>query len=738
MGVLLCVLLLAIMADRKVIIVKEGGGACYTRAGENEGTIVNKAFIFLETWGKDNMERPSFVQDDTAWDAVMDLYKDSDKVSWIKKMKEEGVDVMSCNEQDIREFMSTELFDKRNIKKKTSINNMVSAVRGMFRAIGREHAYGNGHVYNNLGRFLVNSGNPMTTATERYLEEKLEKIMKGRNESSKKKIDDKYGLPLSIVSGYTLLLYHLDRLAVLVDKWKRGQIKQSERIVNLCMLIMVYAFLLHEGSRPIELVSHMRHKDMFFPLHKRVYMLTLVFLSPETLRFLIENNGIPYYVCAFFKGKDKQKRVLRMKSVIPCAYNVLDLTWLYTICMKVRMMVAGDGTDLFKEGLNMTSLRHRLLKKKEVFKDMTFYSFRYGAAEEDKKSNIDGSWTRTRMGHTAVSMMKERYAKNLDKRVGDCPLGMDNYEVATNPKVISLEMNMIDDGGCCFDTEWLDKTFGENEKMKEEFVAVSDLVEKFCENDDMDAYDELKERHLDFDLEDLPLGTHIAVPVEMLKNEEVKKIYDDSRKGVIPAFGSVPEPKIVPELWSFPQVMYGNWRKLLDTPETYKSKDFILATKDNSKDSKKRTRVDEGKAKKKAKLDQLECEKEIDEGSGDEDEAIEAETRPCCADIEPGDHVVILCKDARDACALKLPNFEAYVWIARAEKGMKRSGDFKGKFYRNIDKKLDGALVMRDKAEVVRIVDDSIVHIFGAEPDVDFELTVENIMEIEYIFSESL
>ena len=715
------------MPETKVIIVKEGGGACYTRAGENEGTIVNKAFIFLETWGKegDDLKKPSFIQDDRAWDTIMELYKDDERVSWIKKIKEYGLNIMACNEQDLREFMSVELFDKRAIRKKSSINNMCSAVRGMFRAIGREHGYGSGQVYNNLGRFLVNSGNPMTTATERYLEEKLEKRMKDQGETSKKKIDDKFAFPLSVVSGYVLVLYHLKKLVDQIGKWKRGQIKQVERIINLSMMVVMYVFLLHEGSRPNEVLGQMQHKDMFFPLHKRVYMLTLTFLSPTTLRFLIEGNKIPYYVCGFYKSKTKKTWLMRMKSVIPCAYNVLDLCWIYTICMKIRLMLGDDVSCVFKEGLNMTSLRYRLLKHLDLFANMTFYSFRYGAAEEDKKGHIDPIWTRQRMGHSVTSMMKERYAKNLENRVGDCPLGMDNYETATNAKVISLEMRVIGDMGCSYDTKWLDESFGDRDDMKSEFVMVSDLVERFCENDDLEAYQQLKdhfhETHVNFGIKDLPIGTHIAIPGNMLRTDDAKKLYESSRDGVSEGFKKVNEPRIVPELWSFPQVMYGNWRKLLDVAEKYKSKDFIIEP------SRKRAADTTCDEKVEKKLREERVSKEEEEEGGD---------ACCCADIEKGDHVVILCADSKDACALRLPNIDKYVWVGKADRGMKRSGEFKGKLYRDANgkKRLDGSLVMKKDSETIEIIDDSVVHIFAAEPGVKFELSEENINEIEARF----
>lgn len=716
---------------RRVIIVKEGGGACYTRPGENETTILNKAFIFKNTWTNfcdgEVVKKLSFIEDDDAWDAVMELYKDTEKVGWIKKLKAADIDPLACNEDDLREFMSDDLFDKRSIAKKSSINNMCSAVRGMFRLIGREHAYGSGKIHKNLGRFLVDSSNPMTTATERYLEQRLENIMQESGSTSKKKKDDKYGPPVSVVIGFVILLYHLTKVTRQLIK---KTVTQIERIINVCMMTMMYTFLLHEGGRPIEVLKHLRHKDLFFPLHKRVYMLTLAFLSPKTLCHLVSNNAIPYYACAMYKGKDKQHRVLRIKSMLPCAYNVLDLPWIYTICTKIKLFMDSNEplTEMvFKQNVNMTSLRHRLLKKVDPFKDMTFYSFRYGAAEEDKKAKINPMWTRTRMGHTDTSQMKERYAENLDKRVGDCPLGMDDREVSTDARLIKLEMNVIDEGGCCYDSEWLARAFDKDthESMKIEFEKVSDLVARFCEEEDMIAYAVLEEhfsKHHDT-LEDitskLPLGMHIMIPKDMLRNEVVAKVYDDSKKHLESVFAKVKAPRIIPELWSFPQVMYGNWRNLMGVQE----KEFIPIS------CLKRKREDHNTQE---TPEEQPC--KAPKNLGEEEE----EQEQCyCSDIEKGDHVVILCTDPKDACALKLPNVNQYVWIAKADKAMKRSGDFKGRFYKNKNKSLVSTsdLTMRSTSETMKIVDDSVVHIFAADHLEDFVLTVDNVAEIEARFA---
>lgn len=712
-------------SDRRVIVVKEGGGALYTRPGENEETITNKAFCFINTWqyfcnAEDvtKLHRPSFVKDITAWNHVMKMYQDTSKVGWIKRMMDEGMDLMSCNEQAVREFLSKDIFDTRKINKKSTINNMCSSVRGMFRDIGREHAYGHGQIYKHLGSFLVDSANPLTTATERYLEQKLENIMKSHNETSKRQPGDKYGPPLSIITAYTIMLYHLVKLIKSVTKWQIKQCKQVERIVNLALLTLTYMFLMHEGSRPIELGSHLEHAHLFFPLHKRVYMLTLVFLSPSTLNYIMSNNLIPYYACGFYKGKDKQHKLYRLKSVIPSSFNAIDLPWIYTICMKIILLVSPTSLTkmVFKQNLNLTSLRHRILKNIAVFLGTTFYGFRYGAAEEDKKAKIDPNWTRQRMGHTSTSLMKDRYAKNEGKRIADSPLGLDAFDTPTNPKLINLEMNVIDEGGCAYDTQWLENSIPDLE-MRKEFTEVSSLVSKFCEYQDHASYVELLERFkeshptMDF-LTELPLGTHFMIHPQLM-SDNLKVIFDTTVSYLQQTFAYTSQPRIIPDLWSFPQVMYGNWRKLLDIPDKYSTKDFIVPPKKTEPNKKPRL-------------------EEIITSTDD----MEYDDDPTVSDIEPNDHVVILCKQPSDPSALQLPNIpNTFVWIVKARRAVsKKTGMLTGTFYKNKTKDITAPLLMATKPETVHVVDDCIVHIFAADPDNEFELTEDNILEIERHF----
>lgn len=717
-----------------VIIIKEGGGAVYTRAGENEEDIMCKAFFFMKTWPQfetaeydsSKVECPDVIDNEVAWQKIVELYNNKDRVNIIRRMMASPhiQDILHCKEDEVREFLLDELFRSKtkNFTKKASINNMCSNLRGMFRSIGREHSAEHGKVYKFFHKDLVNSANPMTTATERLLEVKLETLMKANNGTSIRQATDKHSAPISVVGAYALLLMHLDRALHRMKDLVSNQIKQTERVENMLNLFLINAFELHEGSRPIELQKHMYHKDLFLPLHQRVYWLTLAFLSPPTLNYLLVNNKIPYYVYGLFKGKGEQSRLYRMKGVIPCAFNSVDIVTLYTITMKCMLCILPEQLDeyVFKRDLNITSLRARL-DKHSLFANFTHYSYRYGAAKEEKAAKINPDWTRQRMGHSVKSNMKDRYANTKELRVTcggeDIPLGMDIYDTPTNPKVITLEMNLISNGGVSYDTKWLDNCFDGHHEMKLEFEQVNMLVTRFLEEDDDAAKETLLEmfetshprKELDRWLGQFPLGTHINIPTSMT-TPALRDLMQKHTESLNELLEPVDKPRITPELWSFPQVMYGNWRKLLEIPDTLAPKDLIVKPKPQERQEPpaKKPRIEE--------------------------EPPEIAEANCIEDIEPNDHIVILCRDTRDPCRLKLPHIDEFVWVARATAHVTKKGKFSGVFYTNKEHDISKPLHVRNgNIETMTITDDSLVKIYAAD-DEEFSLTAENIQEIEDIW----
>ena len=159
-------------------------GVKYTKDGENARTIVNKAYAFMKTWdsvlsGAEVVEKPADMTDTTAWAALEKMYGNKDRVRWAKRMAEEGLNLRSCTESDVKDFLIRELFQTdRKVNTTSYVADICSDVRGMFRAIGREHRWGGGQNYDHLMEFLVNSGNPMTTATEDALKAQVKEKKK--------------------------------------------------------------------------------------------------------------------------------------------------------------------------------------------------------------------------------------------------------------------------------------------------------------------------------------------------------------------------------------------------------------------------------------------------------------------------------------------------------------------------------------------------------------------------------
>jgi hypothetical protein len=334
------------------------------------------------------------------------MYSDKVKVNWLAKMEQHGIDVLNCSEATVRSFLKSILIDDSKATRKSYINKSASVIRGLFRAIGREHAMKDAKVFDHLGIPLVNSGNPMTTATERYLEEQLkEKVAAGGIDDAERR-----GAPVSIVVAITTLVYHLSFTMTRYIKFESKKLMDFSPIHNSAMLCLLYAILMHDGSRPGDITEHLEHSWLFFALHEKVYWLVFVLLSPKCLKYMLAKGISSYVYYGLYKGKDKKFVLERRKGMMPLPFNGIDLFMIYLICMRCVMAVLPQSiSQMVFKSVNYTALRSRRNKKMNIL-DFTFYSYRYACAEEDKKGNINESWTRQRMGHTDTSNEKDEYA----------------------------------------------------------------------------------------------------------------------------------------------------------------------------------------------------------------------------------------------------------------------------------------------------------------------------------------
>lgn len=603
-------------------------GPIYTPHGENETLIQMKALAFRDTY-KQFLEHKDITKliipkdvDDIAWSEVCSLYNHKDRVRWMKLLIQKyNLDLRFCTEDDIRDVLVRYIFmndSSKDITSKKTVSDICTNIRMMFRNIGREYSWEHNKKFTLFKSDLILSGNPMTTGTERLLKDKL---CKEKKDVLKK--GEKLAGAVSIPMAYIFIVWLLSRLMNDIRRWEAGKITQKERIINLAYLTLLWAFSMHEGPRYSEIVEYLRYDKLYIPLHKKVYWLSLVFMKKETLKHLFLGNNISYYVMSLYKSKKMKVDRPRMKAVIPAPYNSIDLLTIFVFCMRCIMTLDFDGQlystlQVFKKK-NYSDLRKERVKSIGL-KNMSFYSCRYGAAVDDIKActQVKENWTRYRMGHTPTSQMKDKYGSNKDRVMLDdeiAEMGMDVFEVPTyeNNKGISLEFLPMDTHGCSYNEKWIENTFKTNENdgnnlMRDNFENISNVTKAFIECNDQVTQEKYKNilasafeyRHGNFSwIDEFPMGFYINFPKELV-TPKMKVIFDDaidvlcsSKDGERIIF-EVDPPKLIPELWSFPQVVYGNWRQLITCDITSLEKPPVLKiTNERQVKSRKRPRLDD-------------------------------------------------------------------------------------------------------------------------------------------------
>jgi hypothetical protein len=715
----------------------------YNAAGENTDVLQCQAYTFHLNWPlfKDAnydlsvIKRPDGIRDE-AWSVSQALFNDKKKVDWIKKLEAGGLRLRDCTEMELRDFLQTQFTNNKCIATK-SVKNICTLVRSVFKDIGRRHSVANAVPMTVFGINLGNTGNPMTQATTAYLKE-IVAAKKAQAQAGDTTSNEKLGAPVSVVLAYTTMLYYTH---IMIDRYQRfcnGTLNDPNRIVNLAMLNLLYALGIHEGTRQIDVVDRMIHANQWFPLHEKVYWLTLVLLKPATLAFLLEGNKIRAFNIGLFKGKQKQTTLNRLKAMIPCAYNSIDMVTIYVICMKVALHLQPDlltTGNVFKPSPNNYSDVRSSYHKKLGFDMFTFYSFRYSGAEEDKKGNINPDWTRQRMGHSTISDMKDQYAKNKEKRVAigneSTKLGMDIYEDTTNNAHITLEFNVHDNTGVTFDTKWLDETFaGTTENIMQDFIECSTLATAFIDKEEWAQAAITEHLAILYDaigsswVSEFPLGLHIKLAPDLV-TPTITKIHSEAITNLQQVFKEVPVPSRIPELWSCPQTMYGNWRRLIDDTTPIVVKPPV-----------KKTPVPPPPPKPQpfqAPSPPVCDEKDDIDTASDTSSVRSWEYGFRVSAIEKKDSIVIYCQHP-DACAMRVAKLgTSYVWIARIkdiklDKKTEKTATITAQFYYNREKDITKPLKLNKKVEKMTIHETSIINVFTDETLV--RLTKENIKEI--------
>lgn len=742
------------MAARRVIVIKQGEGPSFTPKGQNLDIIMWKMYAFKATWegykehhDPSQVTRPTRVPEayEAAWTDVKDLYNTRDKLAWAVKIEDAGYDLLKCTEAEIGAFVDGRLFgESSNVRRIHTVHNYCSEIRDMFRMIGREHAWGNGEILRDMTEELGESSNPMSPAKEAGFVKKLEKklaeeqLQSGNSKPRGSEAAEKHGPPISVVIAIAFMMYFLAKLVGDFQRWTRGKLRDVRPLENLANLVFLAAVLLHEAPRPGEIFEKLSHTHLFTALHTKVYWLTFVFIKPSTWAWLVTTNAISHIFCGFYKGKDKQFVQYRVKSVIPTAYNSIDLLNIYVICMRILVCLNPASiipTSVFKQNLNIFSLRHRLTKS-TLFRFIRFYSWRYGAAEEDKKDKtVKEEWTRQRMGHSDTSDMKDKYADNDGTRpvVGEdvLPLGMDIYSRASNPNVIPLEFKVVSTG-VVYDTTWLEKAFNSPnapEGAQEDFENALALVTRFVENDDEAAKAELMEMFTSKDwMSSMPFGFNYVLPSH-LGSKALFEVIDESRSTLEKAFDTVPTPKAVPEIWSIPMLLYGNLRNLLGL-SVVPPEPFVELPPPSDPAS---TSAPPSTSRKRHQEEPTEeaGEQEHDEDGWDGERF---------TDLDVGNIVAIKSNSPSDPTTFKVPNLDPpqYIWLAKMTKSVEvtnkktiiKRGRFTGRFLFNEARDLASPnFSIRARAETIAIPETALVEVYEDDP-ATFHLTSEDIQVI--------
>ena len=676
------------MADPKFVIAITPG-AEFTPKNERVDICGEKAYAFGEVWddfikGRP-IVKPKQIVSTIAWDDLYEnLFETTNvnqyRVEMLKYLEQNNVDLLRCDEKDLREAMVKQITSDKNINKETSVDKLCSYARCAFRAIGREHSWIDGQIIEMFNKPFVDTRNPVTKSTTTLLKNIINKKTKG---SSKTK--DKFGGAASIATIYYMIT-NLLKQAITETRFDRKE--------NCCYLGLLLSFLMHEGCRPGEIHNRVRHKDLYFALHKKVYWLTLVFLSDECLNHIIENYLIQSYVYILYKGKRMNAYQGRVKTSIPILYNSLDLPILYTIFIKLS--IRSEIREHVFKTMNYADLLADKLDRMKISR-FVFYSIRYGTCEEDKKYKIPGEWTKYLAGHSDNSLQGDKYAKNqADRVIYDthiCPLGIDIYPNSPTSNDISLEM-MPTQG---YDI-YSNKHIIADKKYEMEFELISNHVAKFLETNDEESLEFLMSRHKN-DISGLQIGFgNFTFPDNMFP-DKMKELYETNIQYLRDTFKTPERPDhfYKPELWSWLQVRYGDWSQLFTKS----------ATKLNMKTSFKET----VHAKRNLK-----------------DITQEGEWDWICDNITVGNYVVIICRQP-DKYSMSLPNIDdAKVWIAHVTRFKKMSSTIYANFLYNKDNDVTKPLNLFTK-DKVSVSNDVIMGIF--EDDEDFALDSKDVEEIE-------
>jgi hypothetical protein len=387
--------------------------------------------------------------------------------------------------------------------------------------------------------------------------------------------------------------------------------------------------------------------------------------------------------------------------------------------------------------------------------------------------DIPESWTRLRMGHTAISNMKDRYAGNperatitIDEETYSLPLGTDK-KLQRPENVLQIQheykpLNKPINPNVSFLSTIKDKD------IVKDIKNTTSLVTQYLNGDAVihDLLNYFKEYHTDDDDLKMELGLSISLP-PALACSKMRNMFTEMLDSISQVFQyEYPTSDQTIEIYSLPDLVYGNWQGLLESTtknkqKTYSSQEITLFDKDlktsqkeqdvlNDEDNMDEENDDNSKE---SDNEAQESDNEAQENDNDkqkEENNIKTRKRNMYDDrhenqikkvkpndimksssIVKGDVIIINCDDEEDPCTLHLPCQSAMVWISRVISFDAQTKIFKGAFYQNNQKDITLPLQLQRKQQSFELSLDTVAMHIPYSTGKAFKVNADIINKLE-------
>ena len=684
----------------------------------------------------------------SAWTTLVAFFSkkgNQERRKWLIRIGDAGLDPLFCTEADLRTLLFKYFVDRvtpatNNDKSRKkpwrpkTITNACTHIRRALFAIGRESPWndGNSPTYDHFGRQLVNAGNPMTKRLAEIVGSAAQSAWTGPRLTigpANARVGE--GKPAPVTLFFALAMIYLDAAC---DMFKRATgtatastgepepksptpsdimpsfvgkpgaaVRDPAPLRNLLQTVMLIMFVIHEGCRPGEVLGvygtnavlgGLHHSDLWFTLHERVYWLTLVFLRPKTLRYVLTNAHTLFgaHVTRRYKGKEAQcaaAPLVRTKAVIPAPYAALDLVWIYVTCMRMLLAVDPEALSASAQPPASASLVMTPVFAKQASKKLgeytaklgiygcTYYSARYSAALEDSSIGIDEKWTRARMGHKKASKTAEEYAKVAKggkATIGgaECRLGSERYVMGDDT------VEFVTRDKATLDKSWATRSWPRTpdslsdddlHELREDFLSTAKIVKAWIEAPESTTIDSLKPLLKRLRkaakrgalLSEIPIGLNVELAPGLL-SQKITARYEDAAASLKTHFAPIASDTTV-ALSLFSQLIYGRWQRPNGAAEAEVEVEAVDEPKAETNDEANES-SDYGSDTDADVEANVEANVEADVEADDVDD--DAPTTAFAAPKIPlfRDQLVVLFTDEPDDDAFRLPNDRA-VWVVK-------------------------------------------------------------------------